>query len=62
MCIRDRVAVGAEGAGGAEGSGGGSEGSGSGAVGYDLFRIGDAVSSRTIHSAILDALRLGLLI
>lgn len=56
------VAVGAEGAGGAEGSGGGSEGSGSGAVGYDLFRIGDAVSSRTIHSAILDALRLGLLI
>lgn len=28
--------------------------------GFDLFRIGDAVSSRSIHAAILDALRLTL--
>jgi hypothetical protein len=26
---------------------------------YQLFRIGDAVSSRNIHAAIYDALRLG---
>lgn len=30
--------------------------------GYDLFRIGDAVTSRNVHAAILDALRLGLLV
>ncbi|MCA0906774.1 NADH:flavin oxidoreductase [Ruegeria marisrubri] len=29
-------------------------------AGFDLYRIGDAVSSRNIHAAIYDALRLGL--
>lgn len=32
------------------------------APGYELFRIGDATTSRNVHAAILDALRLSLLI
>lgn len=30
--------------------------------GYRLYRIGDAVNSRNVHSAVLDALRVGLLV
>ena len=29
-------------------------------AGFDLYRIGDAVSSRNIHAAIYDALRMGI--
>ncbi|MEM9124981.1 MAG: N-methylproline demethylase, partial [Pseudomonadota bacterium] len=29
-------------------------------AGFDLYRIGDAVSSRNIHAAIYDALRFGI--
>ena len=32
------------------------------APGYELFRIGDATTSRNVHAAILDALRLSLLV
>ena len=30
--------------------------------GYALFRVGDATTSRNVHAAILDALRIGLLV
>ena len=31
-------------------------------AGFDVFRIGDAVSSRNIHAGIYDALRYGVLV